>query len=94
MYYQCIIEPKGGHIIEQDRWKETTMQYINDNGEVSFDGTSRDTAEEKQFMKDIETEGYQEIKNIGVVFFNADSEDSLFRFANDFNKKLKLIERE
>lgn len=94
MYYQCIIEPKGGHIIEQDRWKETTMQYINDNGEVSFDGTSRDTAEEKQFMKDIETEGYQEIKNIGVVFFNADSEDSLFRFANDFNKKLKLMERE
>lgn len=92
MYYQCIIEPKGGHIIEQDRWKETTLQYIYDNSKVSFDGTKRDTAGEIQFMKDIEAEGYQEIKNIGVVFFNADNDESLFRFANDFNLKLRLLE--
>ena len=92
MYYQCIIEPKGGHIIEQDRWKETTLQYISDNSEVSFDGTSRDTAEEKQFMKEIEAEGYREIKNIGMAFFNAESDEALFKFADDFNRKLRLIE--
>ena len=94
MYYQCIIEPKGGHIIEQDRWKETTLQYIYDNSKVSFDGTKRDTAEEKEFMKQIEAEGYKEIKNIGVVFFNADSDESLFKFANDFNEKLNLLKRQ
>jgi type III restriction enzyme len=22
MYYQVIIEPKGGHLLEQDNWKE------------------------------------------------------------------------
>ncbi|MBQ8156494.1 DEAD/DEAH box helicase family protein [Candidatus Saccharibacteria bacterium] len=91
MYYQCIIEPKGGHIIENDRWKEETLQYIHDNSKVSFDATSKDTKEESDFMKQIESEGYQEIKNIGVVFFNADNNDNLFRFADDFNKKLNLI---
>ena len=41
-----------------------------------------------EFMEEIKKEGYQEIKNIGMVFFNADNDERLFRFAEDFNNKL------
>jgi type III restriction enzyme len=37
LYYQVIIEPKGGHIIEQDAWKEEALISLNDDSEVVFD---------------------------------------------------------
>lgn len=91
MYYQCIIEPKGGIYMAQDQWKQDGMEYANENGVVSFSPTRHDTTEEKEFIAKIEKQGYQEIKNIGMVFFNADNDENLFNFAEDFNTKLKLL---
>ena len=31
LYYQVIIEPKGGHILEQDDWKEEVLISLNDD---------------------------------------------------------------
>lgn len=90
MYYQCIIEPKGGHIMKQDRWKEEAMDCIDKNSEVVFDPTSHDTKDEKDFLNEIKAQGYQEVRNIGTLFFNADTEENAFRFADDFGKKLKI----
>lgn len=94
MYYQCIIEPKGGHILENDLWKEEALQYIHDNSEVSYSPTSKDSKADAEFIEEVKNAGYQEVKNIGTVFFNSDNEESLFKFADDFNKKLNLLKAE
>ena len=43
MYYQCIIEPKGGHILEHDQWKEDALLDIHENSGVSYNSTRKDT---------------------------------------------------
>lgn len=88
MYYQCIIEPKGGHILEHDQWKEDALLDIHENSGVSYNSTKKDTKADIEFMEKIEAQGYQEVKNIGLVFFNSDSEENLFKFVNDFERKL------
>lgn len=91
MYYQCIVEPKGGHLLAQDQWKQDALQNVNDNSRVSYTPTNQDTPDEADFIKNLEKQGYKEIKNIGVIFFNADNDENLFNFAQDFNKKLSII---
>lgn len=88
MYYQCIIEPKGGHILEHDQWKEDALLDIHENSGVSYNSTRKDTKADIEFMEKIKAQGYQEVKNIGLVFFNSDSEENLFKFVNDFESKL------
>ena len=88
MYYQCIIEPKGGHILEHDQWKEDALLDIHENSGVSYNSTRKDTKADIEFMEKIKAQGYQEVKNIGLVFFNSDSEENLFKFVNDFERKL------
>lgn len=50
--------------------------------------TKEDTKADIEFMEKIKAQGYQEVKNIGLVFFNSDSEENLFKFVNDFESKL------
>lgn len=85
---QCIIEPKGGHILEHDQWKEDALLDIHENSGVSYNSTRKDTKADIEFMEKIKAQGYQEVKNIGLVFFNSDSEENLFKFVNDFESKL------
>ena len=63
-----------------DYMKENAVQILLD--------TAKDTKADIEFMEKIKAQGYQEVKNIGLVFFNSDSAESLFRFANDFDSKL------
>lgn len=51
MYYQCIIEPKGGHILEHDQWKEDALLDIHENSGVSYNSTRKDTKADIEFME-------------------------------------------
>ncbi|MDD1360390.1 hypothetical protein PT317_00030 [Metamycoplasma hyosynoviae] len=33
-YYQCYVEPKGEHLMEKDKWKETFLLSLNEFYEV------------------------------------------------------------
>ena len=55
---------------------------------ISYNSTRKDTKADIEFMEKIKAQGYQEVKNIGLVFFNSDSEENLFKFVNDFESKL------
>lgn len=87
MYYQCLIEPKGGHLLEQDKWKEESLIMLNDSSEVVFDENDEDKQKYKDYLQEVKSRGYQEVKNIGLKFFNTNprtEED----FALDFENKL------
>ena len=87
MYYQCLIEPKGGHLLQQDQWKEDSLIMVNDSSEVVFDENEDDKKRYKEYLQEIKARGHQEIKNIGLKFFNTNPrtpED----FALDFEDKL------
>ena len=88
MRWSYIIEPKGGHILEHDQWKEDALLDIHENSGVSYNSTRKDTKADIEFMEKIKAQGYQKVKNIGLVFFNSDSEENLFKFVNDFESKL------
>ncbi len=87
MYYQCLIEPKGGHIIEQDAWKEEALISLTDDSEVVFDSEDGDSGNYKEYLEEVSKHGYKEIKNIGFVFYNTDPRDEA-DFALDFEEKL------
>lgn len=60
---------------------------VNDSSEVVFDENEDDKKRYKEYLQEIKARGYQEIKNIGLKFFNTDPrtpED----FALDFEEKL------
>ncbi|MDP3999837.1 MAG: type III deoxyribonuclease, partial [bacterium] len=86
MYYQCVIEPKGGHLIEHDAWKEEALIGL-ENSEVSFDASKEDSRNYRKYLKEVKKRGYQEIKNIGFKFFNTDPR-SAEDFALDFQSRL------
>lgn len=87
MYYQCLIEPKGGHLLEQDAWKEEALISLADDSEVVFDAEDGDTRNYKEYLKEVSKHGYKEIKSLGLKFYNSDTrgeED----FALDFQEKM------
>lgn len=87
MYYQCLIEPKGGHILEQDLWKEEALVSLADNSEVVFDSNEDDTRNYKEYLEEVSKHGYKEIKNLGLKFYNTDPRDEA-DFALEFQDKL------
>lgn len=87
MYYQCLIEPKGGHLLEQDKWKEESLIMLNDSSKVVFDENDDDRRKYKEYLQEIKSRGYQEVKNIGLKFFNTDPRPEA-DFALDFEDKL------
>jgi type III restriction enzyme len=87
IYYQCLIEPKGGHLLEHDAWKEEALISLADDSEVVFDAQDGDTRNYRDYLEEISKHGYKEIKSLGLKFYNSDprgEED----FALDFQDKL------
>lgn len=82
MYYQCLIEPKGGHLLAHDEWKEKALINLADNCQISFDGNSY-----QDELKAIKKQDYQEIKCLGFRFFNSDTRGEM-DFGQDFCQKL------
>lgn len=87
LYYQVIIEPKGGHLLEQDAWKEEALISLNDASEVVFNAGENDKQSYKDYLAEMSKHGYKEIKPIGIKFYNSDTRDES-DFAIDFQKKL------
>lgn len=87
LYYQVIIEPKGGHLLDQDDWKEEALISLNDDSEVVFDENESDSRAYKEYLEEAKKNGYKVIKPIGIKFYNSDTrgeED----FALDFQAKI------
>ncbi len=87
LYYQVIIEPKGGHLLEHDNWKEEALLSLNDNSEVIFDADADDKQGYKDYLAEMRKHGYKEIKPIGLKFYNSDNR-GVGDFALDFQTKL------
>ena len=87
MYYQCLIEPKGGHILEQDLWKEEALISLTNDSEVVFEAEDGDSRNYREYLEEVSKHGYKEVKPLGFKFYNSDKrgeED----FALDFQAKL------
>ncbi|MFT4148018.1 MAG: DEAD/DEAH box helicase family protein [Micrococcaceae bacterium] len=85
VYYQAIIEPKGGHILEGDIWKEEVLISLNKDSQVVFDENENDTVSYKDYLKEAQQFGYKVIKPIGLKFYNSDTrgeEDFALDFQN------------
>lgn len=87
MYYQCLIEPKGGHLLVNDEWKEEVLISLSDESSVIFDPVEEDDEGYKSFLKEVESMGYKEIKCLGFKFFNSDPRGET-DFALDFRATL------
>ena len=95
MYYQIIIEPKGGHLLLKDKWKEQVLLDLNnlDSSSTGTSPTDRDIA--KGFMvaekspagQWIRQNGYKLIKPIGLPFYNHEGEQ-FSEFTAAFRQKL------
>lgn len=87
LYYQILAEPKGGHLLEQDAWKEEALIGLADDSVVIFDSNDDDSRNYKEYLAEVSKHGYKEIKPLGLKFYNSDKrgeED----FAFDFQDKL------
>ena len=73
MYYQCLIEPKGGHLLEHDAWKEQALISLADNSRIVFDSDSDDKSNYRKYLEEVRKRGYQEIKCLGLKFYNSDT---------------------
>ncbi len=87
MYYQVLIEPKGGHLLEHDAWKEEALKSLSDKSEVVFEVDDEDSQNYKQFLKEASNHGYKEIKCLGLKFYNSDKRGET-DFALDFQEKI------
>jgi type III restriction enzyme len=87
MYYQVLAEPKGGHLLEHDAWKEEALISLADDAEVVFGAEEGDTQGYREYLEEARKHGYKVIKPLGLKFYNSDvrgQED----FALDFQAKL------
>lgn len=85
MYYQCLFEPKGGHLIAHDDWKEQVLIDLHQESQISFNHHSHD--DYQTYLDEIKQNNYQEIKCLGFKFFNSEYE-KLAEFRQDFQDKL------
>ncbi|BAW80713.1 type III site-specific deoxyribonuclease [Candidatus Nitrosoglobus terrae] len=86
LYYQVIIEPKGGYLLDRDEWKEKVLISLNNDSEIVFDEEEMDSKTYKEYLKVAKKSGYKIIKPIGIKFYNADTQSK--DFALDFQAKL------
>lgn len=87
VYYQCLFEPKGGHLLQKDEWKEKALIALNDNSEIRFEDNVLDDTNYRQYLAGMTNHGYQEIKCLGFKFFNSDTRGE-HDFGADFNTRL------
>lgn len=95
VYYQCIFEVKGGHIIDKDTWKEDALLSITRELTPSFEADenveklSGGKKAYQEYLDRLKNVGYAEIINLGFKFYNTDPRDET-EFAADFESKLAL----
>lgn len=82
LYYQVIIEPKGGHLLLKDEWKEDLLKEINNQYADGY-GFKIELSEK------LKQQGYKEenIKPIGLPFYthtDKDNPDQERKFEEDF----------
>lgn len=87
MYYQCLIEPKGGHLLEKDVWKEEVLVSLGDESEIIFDTEHDDTQNYIEFLNEVKAHGYKEVKCLGFKFYNSDTRGES-DFAMDFQARM------
>ncbi len=87
LYYQCLIEPKGGHLLEKDAWKEEILISLGDNSEVVFDFEDGDKRNYKEYLAEVSKRGYKEIKPLGLKFYNSNPRSET-DFALEFQENL------
>ena len=87
MYYQCLIEPKGGHIIEKDSWKEKVLISLADESEITFDAEHDDDQNYIDFLNEVKEHGYKEVKCLGFKFYNTEPRTES-EFAIDFQTRM------
>ena len=87
IYYQCLIEPKGGHLLKKDAWKEEILVSLDSNSEVVFDSEDGDKRNYKEYLAVISKRGYKEIKPLGLKFYNSNPCNEA-DFALEFQEKL------
>lgn len=87
MYYQVLIEPKGGHLLEHDAWKEEALVGLSNDSQVVFDSQDDDKKIYKEYLAEMSKHGYKEIKPLGLKFYNSDTRGE-HDFAEDFQEKL------
>jgi len=94
LYYQCIIEVKGGHLLDKDKWKEDSLVRLSETSRVVFNvGDEDDPAVKhnkqayRQYLESVKDSGYKLIKNIGFKFYNTDPRPEE-EFTLDFDEEL------
>lgn len=87
MYYQALIEPKGGHILDGDLWKEEALVSLAHDSEVVFDAEESDSRNYREYLAEVSKHGYKEVKPLGLKFYNSDPRGEQ-DFALDFQAKL------
>ena len=94
LYYQCIIEVKGGHLLDKDKWKEDALVRLAETSRVEFtigeeDGIAvkQNRQAYQQYLESIKKSGYQTIENIGFKFYNTDPREEA-EFSLEFEQKL------
>lgn len=85
LYYQCLFEPKGGHLLDKDEWKEQALLLLNNKSQVIFDDVDNIDDNEPGNHQD-----YQEVKCLGFKFFNSDVRGES-DFGLDFHARLKNL---
>lgn len=89
LYYQCVFEVKGSHLMDKDKWKEDSLKALEANTEISFAHHIEDSESYRKYLDGAKSHPYKEIRNIGFSFYNADDSQREFQFAQEIQEKLK-----
>jgi type III restriction enzyme len=90
LYYQCIFEMKGAHLKQKDEWKEKTLTNIKESN-ISFEIKDSDSAGYREYLKEVNKNEYEEIKNIGFGFYNKEDEKKKANLSKEIDNKLLII---
>lgn len=100
LYYQCIIEVKGGHLLQKDEWKEKALLDLDANSKISFldpnklemidDMYLKNHRDYNTYLASIKNRNIKNIKSLGFSFYNTDTEERKFNFEMEFKNKLDI----
>lgn len=91
IYYQIIIEPKGGHIMAKDEWKQQVLLDLNNldqTTDTSSICSAGITVHEPAVKNWLDSNDYRIIKPIGLPFCNNDDDKQLATFTRSFRQNL------
>jgi len=73
MYYQCLIEPKGGHLLAHDAWKEEALVSIAATASVVLNAADSVSGDDRAFLSNVAEQGYKLVRPLGLPFYNSDT---------------------